>query len=161
MSRSIAQLSNGTIIEYDKGGFDYWCIFVTIPGSVRYAPTDVEYFTFFKNLCNHFNNDDIYADFESVYNLTNTSIDSSVIQHINNISTKYVGYQDEFELWMTVMYAGMVSEENKENTRLGKRIKRLGFHQVIKDDMAQEIAANYTVGMGWREIDNHCKKRGF
>jgi hypothetical protein len=35
------------------------------------------------------------------------------------------------ELWFTVLYAGMISEENKTNAILKKRVKRLGIHQVL------------------------------
>jgi hypothetical protein len=55
----------------------------------------------------------------------------------------------------------MVAEENKTNTKLGKKIKRLGVHQILIENMKPEIAANFSKGMKWQEISNECKIRGF
>jgi hypothetical protein len=55
----------------------------------------------------------------------------------------------------------MIAEENKENTHLGKRIKRLGMHQLLVEQADPLIVANYSRGMSWRAIDADCKARGF
>ena len=44
---------------------------------------------------------------------------------------------------------GMITEENKRNTRLGKRIKRLGMHQVLIEEIQPAIAVNFSRVMGW------------
>lgn len=49
------------------------------------------------------------------------------------------------EIWLNVLYAGMIAEENKENAVLGKRIKRLGMHQVLPDEMPPETASVFKV----------------
>lgn len=46
-------------------------------------------------------------------------------------------------------------------TKLGKRIKRLGMHQTLVDKIDPEIAAHFSRGMKWTEIDEHCTARGF
>ena len=53
------------------------------------------------------------------------------------------------------------AEENKKNTRLGKKIKRLGVHQVLKENLNIRVAANYSKGLGWRDIEQECRNRGF
>jgi len=55
----------------------------------------------------------------------------------------------------------MIAEERKANTRLGKRIKRLGIHALLMESVSVANAANFMRGMGWREIDRLCRERGF
>ena len=65
------------------------------------------------------------------------------------------------ELIYSILYMGMIAEENKENTILGKRIKRLGMYQTLIENVPAEISANYSRGMKWHELDKECNKRGF
>ena len=62
---------------------------------------------------------------------------------------------------MVVIYAAMVAEENKQFTRLGKRIKRLGVHQLLKEGLSPKEAANWSRGKAWRDLAAECEKRGF
>lgn len=55
----------------------------------------------------------------------------------------------------------MISEEQKEHTKLGKRIKRLGIHKLLIEGIPVNKAANFMRGMKWREIDKICLKLGF
>jgi 3-deoxy-D-manno-octulosonate 8-phosphate phosphatase KdsC-like HAD superfamily phosphatase len=67
----------------------------------------------------------------------------------------------EMELWMNVIYAGMIAEENKENAILKKRIKRLGVHQVLIDNISPEKAAVFSKGKKWKELDEIMRMKGF
>ena len=40
----IKRFSNGAFLEYDRGNFDDWCIYLTIPTKTRVAPRDTDYF---------------------------------------------------------------------------------------------------------------------
>jgi len=55
----------------------------------------------------------------------------------------------------------MVAEENKINTKLGKKIKRLGIHQILIEDINPNVAANFSKGMNWKKIETECKLRNF
>lgn len=55
----------------------------------------------------------------------------------------------------------MISEEQKENTRLGKKIKYLGIHVLLKENKDIEETVNFRHGMGWRDILALCVARGF
>lgn len=61
----------------------------------------------------------------------------------------------------TILYMGMVAEERKAGTRLGKRIKRLGVHKLLVENQSVSDAANFMRGMRWREIDALCSARGY
>lgn len=61
----------------------------------------------------------------------------------------------------TIIYMGMIAEENKEFTKLGKRIKRLGVHQVLKERMHYNEAANFSRGKKWKELNEICSSKGF
>ena len=77
------------------------------------------------------------------------------------ISTHPAEFQMESKLWYSVLYMAMVSEENYRNTKLGKRLKRLGVHQFLIEGMPVVDAANWSRGKRWREIAAECEKFGF
>ena len=55
----------------------------------------------------------------------------------------------------------MVAEENKLNTKLGKRIKRLGIYQILIENSSPETAAVFSKGKKWKELDDLMKTKGF
>lgn len=44
MGQVIKSFADGSFLEYDKGSFDEWCVYLTKPYRERRAPRDVEYF---------------------------------------------------------------------------------------------------------------------
>lgn len=161
MTLKINQFSHGGFVEFDNGSFDDWCVFVTRANGERFAPTDVQYFSRLKTLAKTHNARMIYDDFVVIYNRTTTEVDKHVLKLISVLSRHYGKDSLEMEIWLNVLYAGMIAEENKENTVLKKRIKRLGMHQVLIEDMAPETAAVFSKGKKWPELDKLMKQRGF
>jgi predicted RND superfamily exporter protein len=161
MPQKINDFSNGGFIEFDTGCFDGWCVFVTIPASKRFAPTDVQYFTSLKKLSEKFGPQKIYDDFVVIFNRTTKNVDPKVFELITVLSRFYDADATEMELWLNVIYAGMIAEENKQNAILKKRIKRLGMHQVLIDGMLPEEAAVFSKGKKWKELDEIMKVKGF
>lgn len=60
---------------------------------------------------------------------------AAVARNINIVVVvkNFSEYSNKFAIVFTIIYLGMVAEENKLGTKLGKRIKRLGIHQVLYD----------------------------
>jgi len=161
MSNKLNHFGNGGFIEFDSGCFDGWCVFVTIPGNKRFAPTDVQYFSRLKKLSEKFGPQKIYDDFVVIYNRTTKNVDSKVFELIAVLSRFYETDALEMELWLNVIYAGMIAEENKENAILKKRIKRLGIHQVLIDEISLEEAAVFSKGKKWKELDEIMRLKRF
>lgn len=161
MSRKINQFSHGGFIEFDNGSFDNWCVFVTRANGERFAPSDVQYFSRLNILGKKYGCRVIYDDFVTVYNRTGPQINTDVLNLITTLSRFYGTDMLEMEIWFNVLYAGMIAEENKENAVLKKRIKRLGMHQVLIEKMEPEIAATFSKGKKWRELDQLMKQKGF
>lgn len=157
----IKNFQDGSIIERDKGSFDNWCVYLTRPDIQRYAPKDIQYFQRLKDLSKLHTAERIYDDYVRIYEMTNKDISSSILTAITEIASEYGDNSIEIDILYTILYLGMVAEENKANTKLGKRIKRLGMHQILIEDIEARIAANFSRGMGWRDIDAECNKRGF
>ena len=80
---------------------------------------------------------------------------------IERIALTYEGKELEFEKIFTIMYMGMIAEEKKRFTKLGKRIKRLGVHKLLQEGAGVDHSANFMRGLKWREIDRLCRERGF
>ncbi len=161
MYGKINSFSNGGFIGFDSGCFDAWCVFVTMPDKQRFAPTDVQYFNRLKKISENFGPQKIYDDFVVIYNRTTKNVDQKVFGLINVLSSFYNEFAEEMELWLNVIYAGMIAEENKENAILKKRIKRLGIHQVLIEGLSPEAAAVFSKGKKWKELDEVMKSKGF
>lgn len=161
MPRRLNQFSNGGTVEFDTGSFDEWCVYITRPNGERFAPSDVQYFSRLKKLGKKHGPWKIYDDFVIIFNRTSVKPDSEVLKIITLLSGFYGSDSLEMEIWLNVLYAGMIAEENKENAVLGKRIKRLGMHQVLLDEMSPETASVFSKGKKWRELDKLMKQKGF
>ena len=102
--------------------------------------------------------DRVYEDFLRVYDVSVFDYDDEkaygVIQEVAK------GYREPTEHWWSVFYKTMVAEERKENTILGKRIKRLGVYNVLFDKYPPRKTARYMRGMDWRDLDDLMYERG-
>lgn len=161
MPRRINKFSNGGLLEFDHGNFDEWCVYVTRANGKRFAPTDSRYFSRLGKLAKTHGNQKIYDDFIVVFHRVSKNIEPEIFDLIAILSRSYGADQLEMEIWLGVLYAGMVAEENKENAKLGKRIKRLGMHQVLIEGVAPEEAALFSKGKKWRELDKLMQEKGF
>lgn len=161
MPHRINQFSNGAYIEFDTGSFDDWCVYVTRANGNRFAPSDLWYFSRLQKLALKYGRETIYQDFIVIYNRTSKIIESTVFELIAALSQSYGDDSLEIEIWLNVLYAGMIAEENKENAKLGKRLKRLGMHQLLMEKMEPEEAAVFSRGKKWRELNRIMKEKGF
>jgi hypothetical protein len=161
MSRPIKTFADGSLLEFDQGEFDYWCVYMTRPGAQRYAPKDIQYFSDVQDYAASHSPKMLYDDFVAIYNATGRQVENTVLSLIEDLSGKYGDDSLEIGILLTILYAGMIAEENKENTRLGKRVKRLGMYQALFDGMSAWEAANFSKGKPWRVIADECQKRGF
>ena len=85
-----------------------------------------------------------------------------MLQKITECSLPY-GYHQSISVdkLFTTIYMTMISEENYPNTKLGKRIKRLGIYEMLYSQRTVYDAANFMRGMSWKEIERLCEERGF
>lgn len=162
MPMIVKKFSDGSYLEYAEGSFDKWCVYMVNPAkNFRQPPRDIHYFGFLANQSSVFGWQKIYDDFVSLYQVTNREVEESVLARIDKISAGYGSAALEFSKIYTILYMGMVAEEKKAGTRLGKRIKRLGVYKLLVEKKAIEESANFMRGMNWRAIDTLCRKRGF
>ena len=157
----IRTFQNGTVMEQGPGKFDDYCVYLTREGANRYAPTDKEYFSFFIEKSRRYSSEKIYEDYVSIYNRTSSEISERVLDYIEDISESYDYDCVDFAIWFSVIYLGMVAEENKKNAILKKRIKRLGMYQIMFEKMTAGDAAFFSRGKRVHELDPLCKERGF
>lgn len=161
MERKIKEFSNGTYLLFDTGYFDDWCVYLTNRNGRRYSPKDSDYFTILKEYANKYGYKRIYGDFIQIYNLTGKVAELSVLQKISMIAYTYQEDSELLDIIFSILYMGMIAEENKKGTHLGKRIKRLGIYTLLIEQKKVDYAANFMRHMGWREIDSLCRERGF
>lgn len=148
-------------LEYDRGSFDDWCVYYTDVDGNRMPPKDTDYFEFLLNLANQYTVERVYRDYVQVYNWTGDQLSPDVLNRISTLSASYGDNALVIDVVFTILYMTMLAEERKANTRLEKRIKRLGIHALLIENVPVNSAANFMRGMGWRDIDNLCRQRGF
>ncbi len=162
MARLVKQLQNNRTVIFDSGRFDDWCVYVVESKGSKKAPLDETYFSDLFQISQNYPNNKVYNDFVKIYERTNRTIDNDVLRLIDEIVATY---NDEHKIiveqWFTVIYAGMIAEENKENAILKKRIKRLGMHQVLVLNIPAREAAKFSYGKNWKELDKLMKSLGF
>ncbi|MFN0032534.1 MAG: DUF7004 family protein [Flavobacteriales bacterium] len=161
MSRIVSIIKQKHLIEFDRGRIDDWCVYLTLQGQRRYAPKDSEYFSRLFELGSTYSHDHIYTDFVRIYEVTDAYINAQVIQLISALAAAYGIDAEEMEVLLTILYAGMIAEENKEKAILKKRIKRLGMHQVLIEKMPAMEAASFSRNKKHTELDALMKKKGF
>ncbi|MBR5956747.1 MAG: hypothetical protein IKZ99_00095 [Salinivirgaceae bacterium] len=161
MGQRVTTFADGSYLEYDTGQFDNWCVYLTRPGNARYAPRDYQYFARLVEYGKKYGNNLIYNDFVQIYEKTTKTLDSNMFSEIVSLCTKFGADQIGIAIDFSIIYMGMIAEENKEHSILGKRIKRLGVYQVLIENYLPNIAANFSRGKKWRELAVICKERGF
>ena len=160
-SRPIRTFSNGQSLEFDTGGFDEWCTYIRNPDGTRKPPRDFDYFTDIVNLGKIYGFQRIFLEIKKIYILTGKEIDERVLKYISLVSEEYANESLNVEILFSILYAAFIAEENRAKTKLGKRIKLLGIHQILMEEMSPEIAANFSRGMSWQNISKLCEERGF
>ncbi|MCH5262828.1 MAG: hypothetical protein J1F42_07940 [Lachnospiraceae bacterium] len=164
MGKIVKKYDDGSYLEFDKGGFDDWCVYFVKSDGSRTAPTDTGYFNQLKQYAAQYGAEKVYNDFVSVYNSTGKNVEQTALDKITQIASSYknkAGDALEMDIVFTILYMAMIAEENKQYTKLGKRIKRLGVHMVLVENVDVTQAATCMNGKKWQEIDRMCKDRGF
>ncbi|WP_439182811.1 DUF7004 family protein [Carboxylicivirga taeanensis] len=161
MAILVKSLKNNRKVVFDRGKFDEWCVFL-VDETSQTAPLDIEYFTQLKLLSYRYPQGKIYNDFLVLYRLAQKEPDNTAATVIDQLAQNYK-WNDALliEQWLTVLYAGMVAEENKKNAILKKRIKRLGMYQLFFLNFSAEEAASFSKNKTWRELDKHMQTLGF
>lgn len=162
MARLIKKLRNNRAVIFDTGNFDDWCVYVVEANGYKMAPFDETYFGELYVMSNKYPQNKVYNDFVLIYDRTTKLIDTSVLKLIDDLVNTYA-QEDRviIEQWFSVIYAGMMAEENKEFAILKKRVKRLGMHQVLMLHKSAKVAAEFSKGKKWRELDDIMKPLGF
>ncbi len=155
------KLKNNKYLTFAKGNFDSWCVYEVDENGFKKAPLDIDYFNTLDELSQIFSTDMLYEDFVKIYDKTTSTFDKNVILNIEKLVIHYNEYVDEVFRIFCILYLVMIAEQNKKNTKLGKRIKRLGIYNLLIKGQTPNYCANFMKQMNWKEIDELCLEGGF
>jgi hypothetical protein len=151
--QTLVTFRDGTSLVYEKGRFDEFKVsFYSSQSRHIESPTDIRLFTFFLSL---HNNDGVWRIIQNIA----AQIDSA--HSFSDLNIPTLNDTLEEQKLFSAVGAAMLSERYKAHTRLGKRVKLLGCHQVLVQGLEPRIAANWSRGRRWREIDAECRRLGF
>jgi uncharacterized protein DUF7004 len=149
----LKMFTDNTLLLYDRGNFDEFRVsFYDNKLLYRSSPNDAQFFTFFLKMGHP----------EKVWKMI-IDLAAQIDKHTefqNIILPKLSGSLAEEKVF-SALAAAMMAEERKAKTKLGKRVKLLGCHQVLRQSLSPRVAAKWSRGKPWREIEEECKKWGF
>lgn len=148
-------------LYFGNGKFDNWCVYEINFAGIKRAPKDIDYFNELYEYTKIFKCNALYDDFIKIYDLTSRILDESVVETIKKISLKYGEFSNDIFRIFATIYMGMIAEENKKNTKLGKRIKRLGVYYLLVKLKTPEYCSNFMRDKTWVEIDRLCLEGNF
>ena len=149
----LRMFSDTTLLLYDRGSFDeYRVSFYNDKLHHRSSPNDAQFFTFFLKMGNNAKVWQLIVDLAAQINK------HTEFQNIN--LPKLSGSLKEEKVF-SALAAAMMAEERKAKSKLGRRVKLLGCHQVLIQKIAPRVAAKWSRGKPWKEIAAECEKWGF
>lgn len=161
MSRRIRDFSDGTYIEFSTGGFDSWLVSIFAPDGRKASPKDEDYFNALVSLAKIKTNKEVYDDFIIVYDLAGDDVNANDFITIDSISNSYGTKSLYASKVFSILYATMIAENNRKNAKLKKRIKRLGVHMLLIENVSPHNAAIYSYEKHIPELSKDCENRGF
>ena len=155
----VKTFSDKSRIGYDQGSFDEWCIYIeTVDGS-RKPPTDVEYFSRLEAYSEKYGTEKVYNDLLEIFKFTGTEVKESQLSRITDISKGYADDVLNVDKDYTTIYLGMIAENRKDRTVLGKNIKILGIYQTLfEGDLPETNAIVVTEDEARRGIRKSAKR---
>ena len=86
----VKRFEDGSYLEYAKGSFDDWCVYMVDPKVMfRRPPRDTHYFDFLQRQAETFGADKIYRDFISLYDQTGKEVSDRVLEFIDSLAESY------------------------------------------------------------------------
>jgi uncharacterized protein DUF7004 len=149
----LKMFKDNMLLTYDRGSFDEFRVsFYDNRLKYRSSPNDAQFFTFFKKL----------APSDIVWQNVVT-LAGQIDKHtkFSNIRLPQIIGSLEEEKVFSALAAAMMAEERKAKSKLGKRVKLLGCHQVLIQRISPRVAAKWSRGKPWKEIAAECEKWGF
>ena len=144
---------DNTLLLYDRGSFDeYRVSFYDNKLRYRSSPNDAQFFTFLLKMGNN----------EKVWQMI-VELAGQIDKHteFQNITLPQLSGSLAAEKVFSALAAAMMAEERKAKSKLGRRVKLLGCHQVLQQKITPRVAAKWSRGKPWREIADECTRWGF
>ena len=161
--RDVQPMSFNQILFFGKGFFDDWAAYCGTPcddGRIWCAmPKDRYYFEIVQLLASYHGVDTVYLDLLHIFERTGKKVDRKLIDRIFFMSVRYGSNQPWFFNAAMHIYYGMIAEENKENTKLGRSIKMNGLYSLLKGGRSVQESADECRNKRWQEIQAECLQR--
>ena len=154
----IALYDDGTYLCFDHGGFDNYCVFIRSKDGLNLCPHDQDYFRFARelgDLCS--NRGEIFWAFMNAYaHIQDFQPEANPqdIEELEKRAKEFGHIQKEVFLFLTIMYATMIAEENWRGgkTLLGRDVKKVGIFKVLVEDCDPKVASDSLREADWNSI---------
>lgn len=161
--RDVQPMSFGQTLFFGRGKFDDWAAWtgvMCVDGNIWCAlPMDKYYFEIAELLAGAHGVDRVYLDVLHLFEQAGRSVDRALVDQLFRMSLAY-GMDQPWAFNMFLhLYYGMVAEENKQGTLLGRSIKMNGIYSLLKGGRDVATAADECRSKRWTEIRDECVVR--
>ncbi len=161
--RDVQPMAFGQTLFFGTGKFDDWAAYtgrLCTDGRIWCAlPLDKYYFEIAELLARYHGTDRVYLDVLHIFEQAGRAVDRGLVDCIFRMSLAYGTNQPwAFNMFLHLYY-GMIAEENKQGTLLGRSIKMNGIHSLLKGGRDVQTAADECRSKPWTEIHDECLAR--
>jgi hypothetical protein len=143
---------DGQQLVFQRGKFDDYLVSFYKDGKHINSPTDIQFFDFALSL------GDNQAVWKLLYEIAKSITKTTEFSELDIPTLNNTLKEKKF---FSAYAAAIIAEERRARTKLGKRVKLLGYYQVLVLGYNPQIAANWSREKKWWEIASECKKYGF
>lgn len=128
------------------------------------APTDNDYMQEIRNLASKYGQNEVWRSFLKLYDSIpqqrGVAITRTMTRKVSEIVAQYP-CEKNLRLTFDCLLCAMIAENNREKTKLGKKIKALGIYQSIYElHLSIPQVTNYSKNKSWQWISKECQRRG-
>lgn len=174
MSKIIKKFSDGSGLTIDKklkdpkdpnGASDELAVYFVSPDGSESCWHVKNCFDDLWLLSRKYSQTRIYDDFLQIFDMTGMEPDDRVFDKISSIAETYSDYNRDRKSARTaerafcVLYLWMIVENQRAHAPLGKRVMRLGVHDLLIQADSPQLASSYLKDMSVEQIEAQEKKQ--
>lgn len=151
-------------IFFGTGNIDDWCAWCSYLGKDGHEycakATDMYYFERLEYLGLLYGYDTVYQHLYHIFVECRKDFSFALALTCYELSLFYKDHARLANDMFLHVYYGMVAEENKQNTKIGRLIKMNGLYSLLKDRRGVMMSTKECVGRRWRDIEAEANMRG-
>jgi hypothetical protein len=164
--RDLRTMSDGSVLMFTDGDINEFYVSYDMTKienvtEVHQMSGALTWLEFIYAMGDEYGADKVNEDLVGIYDLAASTAADDVFDKIADMAKTYGEDALTVEISYSWVYATMVAEENLKPKRLGKKMTRLAWHQVLIEKMSPSEVSKWSEGKKQEEVRKECHKHGF